>query len=136
MIHSAEEFARLRRSELPEEYNRAGSEEAPLDVWLEVLEQFPNLREWVVLNKTVPISILERLARDSDPSVRATVASKRKLTEELQVLLAQDSDASVRHRLACNAKCSTEVRRQLANDPELFVRSAALKKLQSSKDIR
>jgi hypothetical protein len=132
MIHSAEEFVRLRRSELPEEYNRAGSEEAPVEVWLAVLEQFPDLREWVALNKAVPISILERLARDSDPKVRATVASKRKLTEELQVLLAQDPDASVRERLACNAKCSTEIRRQLANDLELFVRSAAIERLQSS----
>ena len=132
MIQSAEEFARLRRSKLPEEYNRAGSEEAPLEVWLAVLEQFPELREWVVHNKTVPISILERLAYDPDPSIRSIVADKRKLTAELQVLLAQDPDASVRARLAYNAKCSTEIRRQLANDPEPIVRSAAVKKLQSS----
>jgi hypothetical protein len=129
MIRSAEEFAKLRRSELPDEYHRAGNDEAPLEVWQAVLEQYPDLREWVALNKTVPMSILERLARDPDPKVRATVASKRKLTEELQSLLAQDADTSVRERLACNAKCSTKVLRQLADDAELFVRSAAMKRL-------
>ena len=126
MIVSAEEFAGLRRSEVPAEYQRAGNEQASVEVWLSVLAQFPDLREWVAHNKTVPISVLERLAYDPDARVRATVASKRKLTSELQRILAQDPDCSVRERLACNSKCEIEVLRKLARDSEAIVRDAAV----------
>jgi len=129
MIESPEEFAKLRLSELPEEQTRAGSEDASIDVWLGVLEKFPDLREWVAQNKTVPIEILERLSTDPCSRVRSTVASKRKLTPELRRHLACDSDASVRARVACNAKCEIDVLKMLACDQEAFVREAALSNL-------
>ena len=129
MIHTAEEFARLRRSDVPAEYQRAASEEAPVDVWLSVIDQFPDLREWVAHNKTVPLPVLELLARDPSASVRFTVASKRKLSHELQILLVTDPDSSVRHGLARNAKCEPEVLQRLAEDSESFVREVASKRL-------
>ena len=130
MIHSAEEFLRLRQSEDPDEHGRASSDEAPLGVWISVIEQFPEMRSWVAHNKTIPLEVLERLAIDRDAEVRATVASKRKLSTALQTLLVADTDASVRERLACNAKCESEILLKLALDPEEFVRSAATKRLQ------
>jgi len=129
MINTAEEFARLRRSDIPAEYERAASEEASVDVWLSVIDRFPDLREWVAHNKTVPLQVLELLARDPSASVRFTVASKRKLSRELQMLLVTDPDSSVRHGLACNAKCELEILRRLAADAESFVREAASKRL-------
>lgn len=129
MILSPEEFVRLRRSESPADYRRAAEEEAPLEVWLSVIDQFPDMREWVAHNKTVPLGVLERLASDSNAAVRATVASKRKLSEGLQALLCADLDASVRERLACNANVNESVLRLLAEDAEEFVRSAATKRL-------
>jgi len=129
MIYSAEEFFRLRRSEDPDEYRRASSDEAPLGVWLSVVERFPEMRSWVAHNKTVPLEILERLAVDLDAGVRAAVASKRKLSFALQVLLRTDADASVRERLACNEKCDPEILRLLASDAEESVRSAAIRRL-------
>lgn len=129
MIHSAEEFLRLRQNDDSDEYQRASSDEAPLRVWFSVIEQFPELRSWVAHNKTIPLEVLELLASDPDAGVRATVASKRKLSSALQALLCADADASVRERLACNAKCEPDILRQLALDPETFVQSAAIRRL-------
>ena len=132
MIESAEEFVRLRESDWPEDYRRAAHEEAPLEIWLKVIEDYPQMRFWVAQNKTVPLRILEILARDPDPHVRGMVASKRKLTPEIQLILADDPDDGVRDRLANNAKAtrqalekvaagergpaSRSARRRLAND--------------------
>ena len=101
MILSAEEFVRLRTSEKEEEYNLAAHSEAPMEVWLEVIEKYPGYREWVAHNKKVPIEILEILANDSDDRVRSTVATKRKLSPKLFQKLAKDPDEGVRQRIAC-----------------------------------
>jgi len=108
VITSAEEFVRLRESEWSQDYQRAAHEEAPLEVWLNVVDWYPSMRFWVAQNKTVPIRVLEILARDTDPHVRGMVAAKRKLTPELQILLAGDPDDGVRDRLANNAKVTRE----------------------------
>ena len=129
MIASAEEFYRLRTSEIMQEYNRAAHNDAPLEVWLEVIEKFPEMRCWVAHNKTVPVEILEILSRDKDPRVRSFVAMKRKLPEHLQILLAQDKDCSVRERLANNAKATDLVLRILAEDVELRIREKAKARL-------
>ena len=130
MIQSAEEFINLRESDISEDQFRASNEEAPLEVWLEVMTKFPKMRSWVAHNKTVPIKILERLAVDESIDVRAVVASKRKIPKHLQLLLAKDSCDSVREQLAYNAKCDAQILEQLANDPVTFVRTAAAKRLE------
>jgi hypothetical protein len=76
MIRSAEEFRRLRESDNPDEYWRAAHEEAPLDVWLEVIRRWPDMRFWVAHNKTVPLSVLEVLVNDPDEKVRDMVLRK------------------------------------------------------------
>ncbi len=129
MITSAEEFYRLRTSESMQEYNRAAHEDAPLEVWLEVIEKFPKMRSWVAHNKTVPIEILEVLSRDRDPDVRSCVATKRKLPEQIQILLARDEDYSVRERLSCNAKVTEATLRLLAEDVEWRIRENAKSRL-------
>ena len=83
MIASAEEFVELRRSERQEEYLRAAWESAPREVWLEVIQRFPDMRFWVAQNKTMPVEVLAVLARDPDPRVRSIVAMKNRLTNEL-----------------------------------------------------
>jgi hypothetical protein len=114
VITTADEFVRLRESEWPEDYRRAAHEEAPLEVWLAIVAQYPSMRFWVAQNKTVPIRVLEILARDEDPHVRAMVASKRKLPVELQLLLAEDLDDGVRDRLANNAKATRKALERIA----------------------
>src|SRR5437870_4898487 len=77
MIESPEEFRRLRESENRDEYLRAAHDEAPLEVWMEVVRRWPDMRFWVAQNKTVPLSVLEVLVNDPDEKVRDMVLRKR-----------------------------------------------------------
>ena len=99
VIESAEQFVWLRRSDLKEEYDRATNEDAPLDVWQEVIDEYPEMRGWVAHNKTVPPEILRRLAEDEDPAVRLRVAMKRDVPFDVIAMLADDEDAAVREAI-------------------------------------
>ena len=129
MIVSAEEFVRLRNSEVADEYSRASEDTAPAKVWFDVIYRFPEMREWVVHNRTVPIKVLDLLARDDASSVRATVADKRKLSSELFELLARDNDELVRLRVAYNKKAPMHVLERLLMDSSALVHAAAAKRL-------
>lgn len=129
MINSADEFVRLRTSELREEYLRAAEGEASLSVWMEVIARFPDMREWVALNRTVPLEVLDVLASDASASVRAAVADKRKLSPALFQLLASDVDEVVRQRIAYNKKAPPHLLDRLAEDPSPLVREAARMRL-------
>jgi hypothetical protein len=129
MIESAQDFVRLRTSEHAEDQHRATHEGASEAVWLEVIAGYPEMRQWVAHNKTVPISILEVLHADPSANVRYSVARKRKLPERLQQALAADRDASVRRAVACNAKVSRAILQKLTADPEPFVCEVAIERL-------
>jgi hypothetical protein len=129
MIESAEEFLRLRTSDRRDEYATAAEDDAPLEVWMNVIERFPEMREWVAHNKTVPLEILELLAKDQSPKVRSVVADKRKLSSDLFDLLSRDSHEVVRQRVAYNRKVPLDVLKRLAEDPVGLVRDAANKQL-------
>ena len=129
MIATAEEFVALRESSVQEEYLRAARENAPIDVWRDVIARFPHMRKWVALNKTVPVEILEILAKDDDRDVRFFVAMKNSLPLHLMVLLSRDQDEGVRMRIACNRKVPIDVLRYLSADSSVDVSSAALERL-------
>jgi hypothetical protein len=131
MIASAQEFYSLRTSKLPAEYQRAANEEAPIEVWREIIATMPEMREWVAHNKNVPLEILDVLACDESSRVRSVVAGKRKLSERIQLNLGCDEDASVRHSLACNAKVTKRLLELLAQDSEPFIRERAVARLQA-----
>lgn len=122
MISSAEEFKKLRESLVSEEYHRAAHEEASELVWLDVIKKFPEMKSWVAHNKTVPISILEVLAKDQDADVRESVARKRKLSRDLFVLLSQDSDTSVLYTLAGNPKIPHDIFEALEETEDKWLR--------------
>jgi hypothetical protein len=132
LITSAEEFVRLRASVESVEYQRAANEEAPLAVWQDVIARFPDYRQWVAHNKTVPMEILEILATDPDPDVRYTVASKRKLTPKLLTKLANDPDDSVRNRVVRHKHAPHEVLEALRSDPWDAIRAVAEERLSGS----
>jgi hypothetical protein len=129
MINSADEFVRLRTSELREEYLQAAEGEASIAVWMEVIARFPDMREWVALNKTVPLEVLAVLAGDASASVRATVADKRRLSPTLFQSLSLDDDDVVRQRIAYNKKVPPHLLDRLAEDPSPMVREAARMRL-------
>jgi hypothetical protein len=129
MITTAQEFVDLRTSSAPEEYMRAATEEAPIEVWMDVLREFPAMKIWVIRNKTVPIDILNILASDPDPRIRSEVATKNKLSPELMELLASDEDASVRLRIAYNKNAGPVVLERLARDESELISSQARNRL-------
>lgn len=131
MIESVEEFLQLRESQNPNEYQRAAQEEAPLQVWIEVITRHPEMRVWVAHNKTVPLEILDILSRDADAEVRCLVAMKRKLPESLQKALAKDEDASVRQRIVYNAKATRAALEILTDDEEEAIQEKAKERLAS-----
>lgn len=125
MISTASEFVRLRQSDSREEYMRAANEEASVEVWFEVIEHYPDMCNWVVQNKTVPLSILEVLSKSSDEGVRYAVAMKRKLNASIFDRLARDSNESVRAAIAANRKAPSELLSALVCDPSPLVSSVA-----------
>lgn len=116
MITSAKEFIRLRTSELKEEYDCAANDQAPLDVWWELVRNHPDMKVWVVHNKTVPLEILYALSTDQDTTVRGAVARKRKASFEILERLAHDPDASVRYAVACNKNTPPPILKMLLGD--------------------
>ncbi len=129
MIKTVEEFIRLRTSEDRDEYLRAANEEAPIEVWEKLIKEHEDMRQWVALNKKVPLSILEILSNDPDPQVRSCVALKRKLNRKLFEKLARDSDESVRMRIVRNPKTPEDIIKILYNDEWIEVRKAAEERL-------
>jgi hypothetical protein len=112
-ITSAAEFARLRLSDALTEQARASNEAAADGVWLDVIAQYPDLKKWVVHNKTVPLEILRLLAGDEDRHVRSAVARKRKLDRALFEKLSCDQHEVVCRCLAANPKCPQDIRLKL-----------------------
>ena len=115
----------LRRSQRPEECSRAAQDSAPVEVWLDVIQRFPDMRFWVAQNKTVPVEVLAVLACDPDSRVRSRVAMKNKLTDDLFALLAKDQDDSVRASLAHNKKTPSEILVGLVEDQSPIVSAVA-----------
>jgi hypothetical protein len=115
-IDSAAEFVRLRESEDPAEYWRAAHEDASIDVWRDVISDYPDMRFWVAQNKTVPVEILTVLAQDADGRVRSMVARKRSIGDEIMKVLAADVDSGVRMSIARHPKVTRSVLELLIND--------------------
>ena len=113
MIKSAQEFITLRSSKIKEEYDRASNETADISTWIEVIENHPDFKEWVIHNKTVPVEILELLALDNDPNIRCAVARKRKISDKIFLALSRDRDDNVRYALLCNTALGKEKLKQI-----------------------
>jgi hypothetical protein len=130
-ILSADEFVRLRYSEDPEDYRRAARESAPLAVWQEIVERYPDARVWVAQNKTIPIEILQFLVNDPDVRVRHAVSMKRKLTPAILAQLSADDDESIRMRVAMHKNTARETLENLRNDSWDRVRDRVRERLAS-----
>lgn len=134
MIHTAEEFVRLRTSEDPTEYGRAARDTAPEGVWREVIERYPSMRIWVAHNKTVPVALLDDLAADSDARVRETVAATRRTSPAVLVRLSSDAAPEVRQAVAYNPKAPQEALQILATDAWSLIAEHARSRLSRPPD--
>jgi len=122
MINSADEFFQLRTSENSEEYLKAAWDEASIEVWQDVIDRYPDMSFWVAQNKTVPIEILNILSEHPDWRVRSMIASKNKITVDLQMKLVRDNEALVRSSIARNKKATLKILQMLINDENEEIR--------------
>lgn len=106
MITSADEFIKLRTSELIEDQHRATHDHAELAIWNEIIDKYPEYKEWVIHNKTIQVEILEKLAADPNPKVRIAVARKRKINAKIFDLLSADKSEEVRYALISDTNLS------------------------------
>jgi hypothetical protein len=132
-ISSAEEFVRLRSSEIPEEYHLASWGEASDEVWLEIIQKYPYYARWVAHNKSISLEIIRVLAVHPDDSVRFFVAAKRKSPPDILWLLAKDKVDSVRARVAFNAKTPKDILEFLLDDPWENIREGVSRRLEKIK---
>ncbi len=130
MINSAEEFVRLRFSPIPEEYALAASGKASNEVWLEVIERYPEYAQWVAHNKSIPLDIIRVLALHPDDNVRLHIAAKRKSPADVLWVLARDKNDSVRNRVVHHPKTPKEILEFLLHDPWGDVRELAQRRLE------
>ncbi len=129
MVNTAEEYAYLGEDGVPGGYIRIAVEEASIEVWLEVIKGFPELRRIVAHNKPIQIEILEILAFDPDEEVRAEVSNRRKLNLPLFAALATDTSRLVLGGIVQNPKVPTGVLELLLKDPDECIREVAPEKL-------
>jgi hypothetical protein len=117
MIESAEEFIRLRESGDGGDHQRLKRDEAPAEVWRELVADHPDTRFWVAFNRTVPTGVLRQPAKDADWRVRDKVAGRRDTPPDVLGDLARDAHATVASSVAGNPSTPDEALRVLAAHP-------------------
>lgn len=96
-VHAqAAEWVRLRESDISEEHTAAAWADMPLAVWLDILDRYPHMAEWVAHAKRSPAEVAVLLAAHPDARVRSVVAAQRRLAPDVRRRLAQDPDEVVR----------------------------------------
>jgi hypothetical protein len=78
----------------------------------------------LLLNKKLPVNVLQVLAAHPDPHIRSLVADKRAAGPVLRTL-ASDPDLGVRLRVVWNAKIPADLLRSMLDDPAPEVRENA-----------
>lgn len=116
MIKTANEFISLCSSAEQGDSDLSMSEEAPIEVWNELIDLHPLSLIDIAQNRTIPSEIISKLSVTGDATVRAIIAEKRRLPVHLFPMLASDADEIVRRRIACNAKTPIELVRHLMSD--------------------
>lgn len=131
MIKTAEEFIRLRQSENLEEQSRASREPAEIEIWLEIIDKYPEFKVWIAHNKTIQIEILEILSNDIDPTIRESIARKRKINETIFSRLSQDTDENVRYALIWNTKISVDKIKMIKVDDSEWLKIKLTERLEN-----
>ncbi|MFF4834317.1 hypothetical protein [Streptomyces sp. NPDC001315] len=130
MIESAEEFVRLRMSGDSADFLRIKQEDAPLDVWLDLVRDHPDMRFWVTFNRHVPPEVLRLLVDDEDWRVRANIAGRKGVPQDILETLSRDDHDAVVSSTASNPGTSTAALTRLSRHPWEDVRKRAREQLE------
>lgn len=131
VISSVEEFASLVLNGDEESQSRIRNDQAPQEVWLRIIASRPDLIRAVTLNKHLPECVIRTLAAHANADVRFDVANRRALPDDLFDKLAGDSDETVRARIAWNKKTPKAILVRLSEDRCPLVSEPAKKRLAS-----
>lgn len=114
-----------------ERWQELRREKAPLEIWMEIIDEYPAYREQVLICKEVPVEVLERLVDDPEKRVRDWVARKRKLPRDLMGVLKDDRHPGVQATLIRNKSTPRSILEYVAeNGAEDWVREEADKLLE------
>lgn len=131
MIESANEFIELVDSSDPSDRKRWKNEEAPVEVWLDIVRNYPHMRFAVVGNRVVPCEVLLEMVDDPDRRVRMEIALKRQAGSEILEMLSWDHHDSVLLAVAGNENTPTVALHRLAGATWGKVRERALRQLEA-----
>lgn len=132
MIKSAKEFINLRMSEVQSHYSRTVYEEAPDEIWIQLIDQHPEMREWVAYNETIKEPIMRRLANDLHSKIRLMIAAKQRLPLDLLETFSHDPENSVRLTVAIHPDTPAHVLQAMINDPSEPIREVVQSKIKST----
>ncbi|MFS2164216.1 hypothetical protein [Variovorax sp. Varisp62] len=116
MIKSADEFISLCNSKDESDIARSFADEAPLNVWEDLILNFRSHQIDVAQNRTIPYEVMKVLATQGDELVRSILAEKRRLPVDLFDFLSKDSSSLVRKKIAANKKAPADIVKNLAED--------------------
>jgi len=131
VIGTVGEFIQFASSEVDVERRRAALEDAPLDVWMNLVTHHPKYRFAVAQNKTIPDEVIRLLAGDSDWRVRQCVASKRRCPPDVLALLATDENESIASTVASHPNTPPEALLMLANHSWGAIREKVAQRLEA-----
>ncbi|MES2503823.1 MAG: hypothetical protein V4534_02985 [Myxococcota bacterium] len=129
VLESADEFVRLRCSEIDGEQFIASWGIATFEIWKEVIDNHPRMRMWVAHNKTIPDEIIRILAVDRDRRVRSMIASKRRAPSDVLAILAKDEDETIRRSVAGHRNTTADTLATMLNDEWSVVAEIAKERL-------
>lgn len=133
MISSAREFILLCASQRELDVAKSLQDEAPLEVWEDLIFNFKTYQIDVAQNRTIPAEIMKELANQGDEIVRSILAEKRKLPFDLFHYFSKDPSPLIRKIIAANQKTPIDIVENLANDEDEDVASVARFRLGASK---
>lgn len=126
MILTAQEFVDLCASQVPNEAQRTITDSASLEVWMQIIGEYPSMCIDVAQNRTIPNEVFLLLAKCDDAIARSIIASKGKLPIDLFSVLASDADERVRRAIAAHKKTPPDILEKLTGDAVESVASVAL----------
>lgn len=128
IINSAEEFKKYVESDDEDEYRKT-QWNASEEVWLDVLNKYPEYSRTVAFNLSITMNVLEKLSESDDWKTRVDVAMKRRISHKIFEKLSKDIESVVRRKIAVNAKAPDYILEHLALDTDVAVSSIAKDRL-------
>ena len=124
-INEAAQFEAMLRSDRSRDRDRALRISMSPAAWQRVIVERPALRRWLPFHRSVPLDVLQQLARDPDVEVRWAVAYSPRASSAMLRTLGQDVDWRVRTGVAGNRRAPRRIARALLADPVAQVAQTA-----------